>query len=96
MTLKASAMLLPLLGITWIFGYFTISEETLVFMYIFNILNCFQVSISQSESEIAIYKNVRLSLSAKGLFAFFWLEYSMFLWGWTIIFLSGGGGFPFW
>ena len=41
--LKGSAMLLCLLGITWIFGFLTaIPETSIVFAYIFAILNCLQ------------------------------------------------------
>ncbi|GAB1599959.1 cadherin EGF LAG seven-pass G-type receptor 1-like isoform X2 [Argonauta hians] len=41
--LKATAVLLPLLGLTWTFGFLSIdSSSTLVFTYIFTILNCLQ------------------------------------------------------
>ncbi|KAE9550338.1 hypothetical protein FO519_006444 [Halicephalobus sp. NKZ332] len=41
--LKGSAMLLCLLGITWIFGFLTaIPETSIVFAYIFSVLNCLQ------------------------------------------------------
>uniref|UniRef100_A0AC34R9I8 Uncharacterized protein n=1 Tax=Panagrolaimus sp. JU765 TaxID=591449 RepID=A0AC34R9I8_9BILA len=41
--LKGSAMLLCLLGITWIFGFLTaIPQTSIIFAYIFAILNCLQ------------------------------------------------------
>ncbi|XP_029638725.1 cadherin EGF LAG seven-pass G-type receptor 1 isoform X1 [Octopus sinensis] len=41
--LKATAVLLPLLGLTWTFGFLSVdSSSTLVFTYIFTILNCLQ------------------------------------------------------
>ncbi|XP_022110282.1 adhesion G-protein coupled receptor D1-like [Acanthaster planci] len=39
---KASIMLLPLLGCTWVFGFLCISESTIVFHYLFAICNSFQ------------------------------------------------------
>ncbi|EDV22271.1 uncharacterized protein TRIADDRAFT_59345 [Trichoplax adhaerens] len=41
-SLRASIALLPLLGITWIFGYVAIQNKTVVFSYIFVILNSLQ------------------------------------------------------
>lgn len=41
--LKATAVLLPLLGLTWTFGFLSIDAcSTLIFTYIFTILNCLQ------------------------------------------------------
>ncbi|XP_071499373.1 uncharacterized protein [Diadema antillarum] len=40
--LKAAAILLPLLGLTWVFGFISINSHTLVFTYLFAILNSFQ------------------------------------------------------
>ena len=42
--LKASIVLLPLLGVTWIIGIFAVNDNTLVFAWIFAILNSLQVS----------------------------------------------------
>lgn len=36
-------VLLPLLGITWVFGLLAIDERTIAFQYIFAILNSLQV-----------------------------------------------------
>ncbi|RDD36125.1 Adhesion G-protein coupled receptor D1, partial [Trichoplax sp. H2] len=41
-SLRASLALLPLLGITWLFGFLAISNGTLVFSYLFVILNSLQ------------------------------------------------------
>ena len=39
---RASAALLPLLGITWLFGLLGFSYDTIVFKYIFAIFNSLQ------------------------------------------------------
>ena len=41
--LKAAVIVIPILGCTWIFGLLTINEDTLVFAWIFTILNSLQV-----------------------------------------------------
>ena len=40
--IKASAVVLPLLGITWLFGLLAFSSETIAFKYIFAIANSLQ------------------------------------------------------
>jgi len=40
---KAACVLLPLLGITWVFGIFAVNEETVVFAWLFTIFNSLQV-----------------------------------------------------
>ena len=42
--LKATVILLPLLGITWVFGLLAVNENLTVFAWIFTILNSLQVS----------------------------------------------------
>ena len=43
--LKAASVLLPLLGLTWTFGFLSItSKETLIFTYLFTLFNSTQVS----------------------------------------------------
>ena len=42
--LKATVILLPLLGITWVFGILAVNQESSVFAWIFTILNSLQVS----------------------------------------------------
>ena len=43
-TIKASVILLPLLGITWVIGLFAVNQETSFFTWSFVILNTFQVN----------------------------------------------------
>ena len=43
--LKATVILLPLLGITWVFGLLAVNQESSAFAWIFTILNTLQVSI---------------------------------------------------
>ncbi|XP_070561730.1 uncharacterized protein [Ptychodera flava] len=40
--LKSALMLLPLLGVTWLLGFFSVSNDTIAFTYIFTILNSLQ------------------------------------------------------
>ena len=39
---KASAVILPLLGITWLFGLLSFNSDTIAFKYIFSIFNSLQ------------------------------------------------------
>ena len=41
--LKSTIILLPLLGITWVFGILAVNQESSVFAWIFTVLNSFQV-----------------------------------------------------
>ena len=43
----ASVVLLPLLGLTWIFGILTINSNTTVFAWLFTIFNSVQVLIEK-------------------------------------------------
>lgn len=40
---KATAILFPLLGVTWVFGLIPVSSETIIFSYVFVLLNSLQV-----------------------------------------------------
>ena len=40
--IRRSVMLLPVLGVTWSFGFFTFVSSTVVFHYLFTILNSLQ------------------------------------------------------
>ncbi|XP_028410420.1 CD97 antigen-like [Dendronephthya gigantea] len=42
MGLRGSAVLLPLLGLTWVFGLFVFNRDTIVFKYLFAIFNSLQ------------------------------------------------------
>lgn len=54
--IRATVILLPILGITWIFGIFTLSEDTIIFSYIFCILNSIQVSLHFCLAHLSIMK----------------------------------------
>ena len=41
--LKATVILLPLLGFTWLFGLLAVDENSLVFAWLFTLFNIFQV-----------------------------------------------------
>jgi len=41
--MKTAVILVPLLGCTWLFGLLSINEDTVVFAWIFTILNSLQV-----------------------------------------------------
>ena len=40
---KGMIVLLPLLGLTWVFGIMAINKDTIAFQYLFAILNSLQV-----------------------------------------------------
>ena len=40
---KGMIVLLPLLGLTWVFGLLAINKDTIAFQYLFAILNSLQV-----------------------------------------------------
>jgi len=46
-TLRATVILLPLLGLTWVFGILTINNNATVFAWIFTIFNSLQVSVAK-------------------------------------------------
>ena len=54
--LKATVILVPLLGFTWIIGLFAVGEEGRVFAYLFVFANVFQVRETTSRS---IYANAK-------------------------------------
>lgn len=45
-TMKATVVLLPLLGLTWVFGILTIDQNTTVFAWLFTVCNSIQVGSS--------------------------------------------------
>lgn len=49
LTVKAVAVLLPILGISWIFGVLAVNSHSLAFLYIFAIFNSLQVRFSLSD-----------------------------------------------
>ena len=56
-TARVSIVLLPLLGISWVFGVFAVNDDTVVFQYIFTISNSIQVCVWNQE-ELADRKNL--------------------------------------
>ena len=44
MSARLTLLLMPILGLTWLFGVFAMNEGTLAFDYLFTIFNSFQVS----------------------------------------------------
>ena len=42
--MKAAFVLLPVLGVTWVIGLLVINEDTVVFVWVFTVLNSLQVS----------------------------------------------------
>lgn len=48
MALKASLLLLPLLGITWLLGFLQVNSDTAVMSYAFVLLSSFQVATSRA------------------------------------------------
>jgi len=55
--LRSICILLPILGITWVFGVFAVNEGTVVFQYLFAICNSLQVCFrtEQNRTEHNIY-----------------------------------------
>ena len=45
--MKATIILVPVMGFTWIIGLFAVGEEGKIFAYLFVIANVFQVSCEQ-------------------------------------------------
>ena len=57
--LKGSAILLPLLGLTWLFGLLVFNRDTIVFKYLFAISNSLQ-GMMIFLFHVVINKKVRL------------------------------------
>lgn len=60
---KSGIVLLPLLGFTWLFGILAFDQSTVVFMYIFVILNAFQVSEIVTSADVTRLENSLTSLA---------------------------------
>lgn len=52
LTVKAVAVLLPILGISWIFGVLAVNTHSLPFLYIFAVFNSLQVHFSLGDFSI--------------------------------------------
>ncbi len=57
--MKATVILVPLLGFTWIIGLFAVGEEGKVFAYLFVFANVFQV-----RRELTIHINIHTASKA--------------------------------
>ena len=44
-SLKAAIIVIPIFGCTWVFGVLAVNENTVVFAWIFTILNSLQVTV---------------------------------------------------
>ena len=44
-SVKAAIIIVPLLGVTWVVGTFAVNENTVVFAWIFTVLNSLQVCV---------------------------------------------------
>ena len=53
--MKAAVVLLPLLGLTWIFGLLAVNEHLSVFIWLFTVLNSLQVSLACLYSYKRVY-----------------------------------------
>ena len=53
--MKAAVVLLPLLGLTWIFGLLAVNEHLNVFIWLFTVLNSLQVSLACLYSYKRVY-----------------------------------------
>jgi hypothetical protein len=42
--MRSICVILPLFGVTWVFGVFSINEDLVVFQYLFAIFNSLQVN----------------------------------------------------
>ena len=65
---KASVILLPLLGLTWVTGLFAINENTAVFAWLFTLFNSLQVIVHAANRIGRCINDVALYL--QGLFFF--------------------------
>ena len=55
MNVKSTLILLPLLGLTWVFGLFAIDSNTTVFAWLFTISNSIQVFVIYYMHNIAVF-----------------------------------------
>lgn len=54
LTAKAVAVLLPILGISWIFGVLAVNTHSLAFLYVFAVFNSLQVRLFSSQALLLI------------------------------------------
>ena len=58
-------MLMPLLGTTWVLGLLSVNSDTVVFQYLFAIVNSLQVSSASDACTqiMAMYETIYLTVS---------------------------------
>ena len=64
---KAALMLMPLLGTTWVLGLLSVNSDTVVFQYLFAIVNSLQVSSASgacTQIIMVIYETIYLSAAS--------------------------------
>ena len=73
-------MLMPLLGTTWVLGLLSVNSDTVVFQYLFAIVNSLQVSSASGACTqiMAIYKTIYLTVSKFAAKLYFCLSVSNF------------------
>ena len=64
-TLKATVILLPVLGLTWVFGVLTMDHNTTVFAWLFTIFNSLQVCVQCYLEMEVLYTNYSGSASVE-------------------------------
>ena len=57
--MKATVILLPLLGITWVFGILAVNENSVVFPWIFTVLNSLQVNVYKNNYNICHHFSIQ-------------------------------------
>ena len=67
--LRSICILLPILGITWVFGVFAVNEGTVVFQYLFAICNslqvCFRTEQNRTQYIFSVNTSTQTSSSCK-------------------------------
>ena len=57
-SLKATVIVVPILGCTWVFGLLAVNKDAVVFAWIFTILNSLQVYVVTWPAKGSIYVNI--------------------------------------
>ena len=66
---RASVILLPLLGLTWVFGVFAINKNTEVFAWLFTIFNSLQVETAMRSIKLTLLLAANVSYKSIIFFA---------------------------
>lgn len=57
----SAGTLMPLLGVTWVIGLFAVNEDTIVFAWIFAVLNSLQVQYIRSYNVLYLFHHSLLN-----------------------------------